>query len=349
MKHSLVLAIGFLGFVLQTFQPALCYETNTSLVRKKLCQPSIHNQAELNGGSNRKYNLPQVRKITLRDSGREETLMFIKNVQFSYLGNVGFYTPNLAVSLKPNNPESPVIFDDPTSFSIHIHQGDIILSSERLNTLLNQQVFNYQGSPIRNVKASTAPDSFTLSGEMFRGKWIPFLMKGKISLKEGHLLIFTPSTVIVDNVDASKVLAVANVKLDELLKIKTSGAELVGSSMVLDAKKLFPPPVLSLNISSLKINEQGMVLTLDDGKHPRFPSPLASGPSYMMVMGGDIKIERSIPLNVTMQINSVQPSEVLNFCLYRYRDQLAKGRLSLSSQGYIHVFLGNPDCSLTER
>lgn len=95
-----------------------------------------------------------------------------------------------------------------------------------------------------------------------RGKWVPFLMRGPISLEKGHMLIYSPNHVEVDNNDATPILAAANVLLQELLTVKAPGAELIGSTVYLDALKLFPPPKLSFSIRDAKLEERGLVLSL---------------------------------------------------------------------------------------
>lgn len=338
--------IRTLFLMLLLFSPLThAYETNTSLVQQKLRDPSVNFKAELNNGKNRALQLPKKRNVTLRDSGRTESLMVFQNANFRYLGDVGFYLPHLFLSLQPNDPTSPVIFDDPTSFSLHIHKGEIILSETALNALFADHVFNFKGATIRRLKATTAPGSLTLNGEMYRGKWIPFMMKGDIVLKEGHLLYFTPHTVIVNGVDTSKVLQAANVKLSELLNINAPGTQLVGSTIILDALKLFPPPQLFLKITSVKLDKKGLIITVDDGDNKKIPKAIFSSPSFIIVQGGDVKFMRTMPLNVALQIDSISNGKMLDFCLYRYRDQLARGYFTLSRMGEIHVFFPNPNCS----
>lgn len=343
MKYLKVLGVAFV-FISQIFQTAYSYESNTTLIRKKISHPSIDVHIELNR-NNKAYNLPKVREITLRDSGRNHSLMFIRNTDFHYLGNVGFYASELSLSLKPNNPALPVVFDDPTSFALYLHQGTILLTPVALEALFNDHVFNFPAATVKNLKVSTTSGVLTLSGDMFRGEWIPFSMKGRITLKQGHLLYFNPTTVVVNGVDTTKVLAAANVKLAELLTIKAPGAELVGSSIILDAQNLFPPPKLFMKISSVNLEDKGLVIHFNDGYHPAFPTPLVPNSSYMIVRGGDVKFMRSIALDASLQIDNADPDKDLNFCLYRYREQLTQGSLTFTKTGAIHVFFPKVNCT----
>ncbi len=346
MKRLKIFCIGLVCSILQFSSVTYSYEVNTTIVKNKLAEPSVNFQAELNGGSNAAYKLPRIRPVTLRDSGRNESLMFIDKTNFRYIGNVGYYIPHLSVSIKPNNPSWPAVFDDPTSFSLHVHKGSIILSDTALEALFNDQVFNYQGTTLKDLKVSTGPNFLSLSGQMYRDEWIPFKMEGGLTLKDGHLLYFTPNKVLVNGVDATKVMKAANVKLSELLKIKAVGAELIGNSVILDTLKVFPPPKLYFIIVDAKLSQKGLTLQFDDGKAPHFPSSIVPSSSHIIVQGGDLKFMRVMPLNVSMQIDSLDPNKDLDFCLYRYREQLVGGKSILTSTGKIHTFFPQPNCNI---
>jgi hypothetical protein len=331
--------------VLSLTQIALAYETGTELVKKKLEDPSLDAARSLNEGDNGVYKLAKVRPQSLKDSGRGEALMFIENTNFRFVGDIGFYVPRLAVSLKPNNPALPVVFDDPLSFSIHVHRGNVILSGTALTALFNDYVFKFAGAPLKELKLSTAPGVLTLAGKLYRGKWIPFVMKGNVTTRDGHILLYEPDRVEVDGADATMLLPAANVKLDELLKVDAPGAKLVGSTIVLDALKLFPPPKLQFRIKSVSLESNGLVLEFDDGRALEFAKPFAASSSHMLVRGGDVKFLRTMPLNVSLQINNIESGKDLDFCLYRYRDQLVRGHFTVTEKGEIHAFFPNPSCA----
>lgn len=344
MKYLKKLGTGMACFALVS-QLAFGYETNTEIVKKKLEDPSLDFKRSFNEGGNGAYKLAAPREVTLRDSGRAESLMFIENSNFRFIGDIGFYVPHLVVSLRPNDPTAPVVFDDPTSFSIHVHQGKAVLNGAALDALFNEHVFKFPGATVRNLKLSTAPGTLTLAGQLFRGKWIPFVMKGGVTTRDGHVLLYKPSTVIVDGEDATKVLSAANVQIDELLKVKAVGAELIGSTIELDAQKLFPPPKLQLTIKAVSVEDKGLVLEFDDGRTVEFAAPIWPNPSRMIVRGGDVKFLRAMALNVSLQIDSAEAGKDVDFCLYRYREQLAKGSLNLTEKGEIHAFFPKPNCA----
>lgn len=320
---------------------ALAYESQTPQVQQKFEQIERIKRTTVDQSSYGDYKSSESRPVHLRDSGHTESLMFVANTNFRFVGDIGFYVPHLTLSLHPNDPSAPVVFDDPTSFYLKPHDGEVVLTSRSLGALFNDHVFKFKGAPLKGLKLTTAPGRLTLSGQLFRSKWIPFVMKGPIKLEQGHLLLFTPNFVEVDGVEATKVLPAANVKLDELLKVEAVGVKLIGNTIRLDAGLLFPPPRLDLTIREARLEARGLVLTFADGLKLSAPQTRQNAKSYMIVKGGDVKFMRTMPVNVLLEMTSKAADEELDFCLYRYREQVAGGWLKFATDGGIFGYLQN--------
>ena len=318
------------------------YETNTDLVNDKIKATKSFSKEEAARNNYGSYSNPQIREPSLRDSGRNGTLLFINKSTFRFVEDIGFYVPKLVVALKANNPADPVIFDDPASFSITPLQGEVVLSGAALEALMNKYVFAFENAPLRGITVSTQDNLFILGGEMNRRNvWVPFSMEGTLTLSEGHILKYVPHVVIVDGNDAGKVLKAANVRLDELLTVHATGADLVGSTIVLDTLLLFPPPKLHLNIATANVEKRGLVLTFNESENPEFPASLTKADSSMIVKGGDVKFLRTMPVNALAEFQSLTEGKEFDFNLYHYREQLAAGYLKLREDGAIMAYMRN--------
>jgi len=277
-----------------------------------------------------------------RSSGGGESILHVKNTNFRVVDNIGFYIPNLIVKAAPNKANEPLVFDDPTSFSLTPLKGSVVLDSAKLEALLNKQVFAFKGATLRNIKVKTADKVLTLTGQMNRkGVWVPFLLQGGIKLSEGHILKYRPWKVVTDGEDATQVLKVANVEIDELLTVRAPGANLIGSTVVLDTLKLFPPPVLNLNISKASVEKRGLVLSFDNAVSGESAATLTDSNSYILIKGGDVKFMKAVPTDANVQVMSASANADLDFCLYDYRDQLSAGYLKLKEDGAILAYLKN--------
>lgn len=302
-----------------------------------------HYQQEVSGRVHHgAYTIPVKRKPTARDSGTTQALMYTRDVNFRFTGNIGFFIRRLSVTLQPHDPSSPVTFDNPTSFTIVAHQGIVRLSATQLSAVMNY-IFAYKGSPLRHLKVSTGKGTLTLKGELHKVVWVPFTMKAPLKLKPGNVLTFKPKKVDVAKVPAGALLNIAPVKMGDLIKINRNNVKLSGNTVRLYADRLFPPPRLKMEITRIRLTPKGLILHLNDGKSPPFPKPPYPSHSYMLVDGGDVKFERSVVLNALIEIVSSTPGSGtdLDFCLYRYQNQLAKGRIQLHPNGALKVAMPN--------
>ncbi|MBL4744434.1 MAG: hypothetical protein JKX87_07395 [Cycloclasticus sp.] len=302
---------------------ALAYETETDIVEPRL-------------------EAAQAFKVSnYRSSEASGSVLYIKNTNFRIVDNIGFYIPDLVVKATPNDSNAPLVFDDPASFSLTPLKGSVVLDSGKLESLLNKKVFAFKGATLRNIKVKTATNTLTLSGQMIRkGLWVPFVLIGDIKLQDGHILNFKPWKVITDGQDATMVLKAANVAIDELLTVDAPGAKLIGSTVVLDTLKLFPPPVLNLNIATASMEDRGLVLTFDNGSAGT-SATLVDSNSYILIKGGDVKFMKAMPTDASVQVMNESSSADLDFHLYKYRDQLSAGHLKLQEDGGILAYLKN--------
>ena len=322
MSHislKLVTGVLFLGYSVFAF----AYETDTDIVEAKLAASEA------------------LKVSNYRSSEAGGSVLYVKNTNFRVVDNIGFYIPDLVVEATPNDSSAPVVFDDPASFSLTPLKGSVVLDSGKLEALLNKHVFAFKGATLRNIKVKTAKDVLTLAGQMDRkGLWVPFVLKGDIVLSDGHILNYTPWSVVVDKQDATKVLKAANVDIDELLYVDAPGAKLIASTVVLDTLNLFPPPQLNLNIATASMEDSGLVLTFDN-EGAGSSEILTASNSYILIKGGDVKFMKAMPTNASVQVMSESTDADLDFDLYGYRDQLSAGHLKLQEDGGILAYLKN--------
>ncbi|NML29657.1 hypothetical protein HHL14_02265 [Paraburkholderia sp. G-4-1-8] len=295
------------------------------------------------------------RPLSLRDSGIDGSLMFARDVDFRVTGDIGFMIHDMAATLAPTRPGQPVVFDDPTSTTIHVHRGHVTLDSAKLTAIFNRYLFQYQGSPLRNMRV-VPQDGGTLriTGEMHRDTWVPIVLSGSLSMRNAHELVFHADHVEVAGVGADRLMQAAHVRMADLLKVDTPIARLDGDDVVMQVAKLTPPPTLAMTITQIETSATGVRFTLDDGTVPKIDWPATMPARGLLVQGGDVKFMRSMPMNIDMAIvplpasgtnastsatASTDPTAPFVLDLYHYRDQMAAGYLSFDESGALDVHL----------
>ncbi|WP_240655554.1 hypothetical protein [Paraburkholderia phosphatilytica] len=291
--------------------------------------------------------LQRTRPLTLRDSGLNGSMMFARDVDFRVTGDIGFYIHRMAATLVPVKPGDPAVFDDPTSVTIDVHRGEVTLDAAKLTAIFNRYLFQYEGSPLRNMRVTPGDGVVRMTGEMHRGTWVPIVLTGTLAMRNADELVFHPTHTEVAGVDADKLMQAAHVKMSDLLKVDTPIAKLDGDDVVMQVAKLTPPPALKMSITRIDVTPQGVNFTLDDHTLPAIHWPVTMPERGMLLLGGDVKFMRSIPMNVDLAITPLDSDKpdaskantpfVLD--LYHYREQMAAGYFTFDEAGALDVHL----------
>ncbi|WP_144108907.1 hypothetical protein [Paraburkholderia sp. BCC1886] len=282
----------------------------------------------------------RVRPLTLRDSGIDGSLMFARDVDFRVTGDIGFMIHDMAATLTPSHPGQPIVFDDPTSVTINVHRGEVTLDSAKLTAIFNRYLFQYQGSPLRNMRV-VPQDGGTLriTGEMHRDTWVPIVLGGSMSMRSAGELVFHANHIEVAGVAADKLMQAAHVRMADLLKVDTPIARLEGDDVVMQVAKLTPPPALNMTITQIDTSAAGVRFTLDDHTVPKIDWPATMPPRGLLVQGGDVKFMRSMPMNIDMALTPTEANAPFVLDLYHYRDQMAAGYFTFDEAGALDVHL----------
>nr|WP_100249398.1 hypothetical protein [Paraburkholderia ginsengiterrae] len=282
----------------------------------------------------------RTRPLTLRDSGIDGSMMFARDVDFRVTGDIGFMIQDMAATLSPAHPGQPIVFDDPTNVTINVHRGQVTMDSAKLTAIFNRYLFQYQGSPLRNMRVVPLDSgSLRITGEMHRETWVPITLTGSLSMRSADELVFHADHVEVAGVGADKLMQAAHVKMADLLKVDTPIARLDGDDVVMQVTKLTPPPALRMSITQIETSAAGVRFTLDDRTVPIIVWPATMPARGLLIQGGDVKFMRSMPMNIDMAIVPVDASASFVLDLYHYREQLAAGYLTFEETGALDVHM----------
>lgn len=291
--------------------------------------------------------MPQVnRQSNLRTSGTTGASMLVRNVYFIFTDDIGFDIKTLSASFEPLRPEEPVNLDDPRQFIIRIHSGEVILPPKAISALFNKQILAYWPRPLNNMRFITHNNSLVVETGLKLWSWFPFVwlparLEGNIILDQKNQLVYTPRDVRVLGIPMAGLLRTFGIKLTTLLTLNREGANLVGNSIILNHKKVFPPPALTGNIASACLEEAGLRLTFNDSvPASEFSPPATAGRSFIWIQSGDVKLFDTLVTNANILIKDENMNCNMNFNLYDYRCLIAeKNEIKLSEDGTLVVTL----------
>jgi len=282
----------------------------------------------------------ELRPLTERDSGADNVSIYIQNVNFDIVENIGFYVEELAASLEPKIPGNPVVFDDVESFTINVHKGSVVLSPQVIADLFNQHILDYWPRPMNDLKVKAREGYLEVEADIklwswFPGFWLPADLGGKIVLSDDNKLVYEIDDVRLFGIPLYGLLNTLYIDLDLLLSVDRQGATLVDSVLILDHTAVFPPPSLMGEIASTFIDKDGLHLTFAANEAASFNQPTVKSDSYIWMQSGDPRLFDIVVNNGTIQVISDDTSKPLRFNLYDYRKQVAGGKLRMNKAGDI--------------
>ena len=282
-----------------------------------------------------------LRDKTLRDSGHEGTTLYINNVNFDVVENIGFYVKELAVTLEPVTSGNPAAFDLVEEFTINIHHGEVTLSPESVNALFNKHILDYSGAPLDEIDVSPDTDYLETSTWLrlwgwFPGLWLPASLGGEIVIdEETNDMVYDLDDVRALGIPLAGLLKLIHVPLTWLLSVDRPGAQLHDYSLALDHNTVFPAPAIGGTVEKAWLDKEGLHLRFNNNPDVKFDEPPVASKSYLWAQSGDPKLYGVVVTNAGVQVISNDESTPLRFNLYDYRRQVAKGILKMTPTGDI--------------
>jgi hypothetical protein len=221
--------------------------------------------------------------------------------------------------------------DEPESFGIEVTSGTVALDGEGLTTLLNERVFNYRGSPIRNLRVSIDNGQLLQQGTIHKGVAMPFKMWSTLTLMDDNRIRTHPTRLILLGVNGLTLMRALGLRMEKVLDVSgTKGiVEMDGNDMLLDALKMIPPPRVTGRIASVKIEGNEVVQTFAstpaDSVFETLVRVDTSVHNFIYYKGGSLRFGKLTMTPTDLLIGDADESDRFDLDLPRYNEQLTAG------------------------
>ena len=248
--------------------------------------------------------------------------------------NVNFYImPNAALRIRKLRGTmrsvrgGPVVFDDKSSFVIHLTYAEIGLNGTDITTLMNKYIFAYPGAPLKRLQVHTSGSQLVQTGVMHKILDIPFQITADVSVTPEGLIRLHPVKTRILGVDGNSLMRAFGLTLQKILDLsKARGVTVKGNDLFLDPVLILPPPAIEGHATAIRVDGDELVQTFGTvAESTPLPPPDTSASAYMFFKGGTIHFGKLLMLDAEMQIVDLRPSGFFNFNLDKYKDQLVAG------------------------
>jgi Domain of unknown function (DUF811). len=250
--------------------------------------------------------------------------------------NVDFYVdPDIALRIHHLRGEmrskrgGPVMFDDKTSFIIHIDTAEVGLTGADLGALMNKYVFNYPGSPLRNLRVSMSGSEIVQKGTLHKVLDVPFEITASLAVTPDGRIQIHPTKTVILGLHVDHLMKALGLSLDKIISLSgAKGATVKGNDIFLNPTTIIPPPSIEGRIVAIKVAGDQVVQTFAPASGSP-PAPLAvpdtSAPNYMFYKGGRLQFGKLLMLDAEMLIVDIDQADPFRFSLEKYNAQLIEG------------------------
>lgn len=254
------------------------------------------------------------------------TQFYTHNVIYRVDDDVTVGMPDLNADIVVKRPNQALVPANLNDFVVNIHTGNLVIDDAAMTNIFNKFVFNYEGSPLSDLKVTNKEGRVAMSGTLHKGLPIPFSMEGTLSPDgEGHLVL-KPEAVKSAGIPVKGIMEVVGLEMANLINSRAAGVKIDGNNVVIYPSKLLPPPAINCYAVGARVEQGRVIMMLDDKvrrPYPELPEPGAK--NFLLMWGGNVLINNHLVMDAKIMQIDTTPNDPMYYYMPLYREQLAAG------------------------
>ncbi|MGJ4786823.1 hypothetical protein [Leptospira koniambonensis] len=269
--------------------------------------------------------------------------LILKNVRFYWQKDIFVEADRLSLEAIPKYGEI-LLFDRPDHFTLKILNGNIKISFESLEKLINGRLFSFPESTLRKIKLHPIFHNgiwkLKISGEVKLVVWVSFdgIATVKIDPESGKILVENESVRALLNPYTKELLNTVGVSIEDLVRFpKGKGLVFYGNKVFFEPFSVFPDPGVEGKIKELKLDENA--LDIEFITEQEVPSPKTNSKNYIYVTGGKLLFGGIQVHQGRVLLQDREESSLFEFCFSEYKKALSLSNVKMEEDGRILIFM----------
>jgi hypothetical protein len=237
--------------------------------------------------------------------------------------------------LRATTPDRPPVFDDQSSFTMEIDDGEVALDAASLTALVNR-AFAFKGSNLSDLHVSFEGANIVQRGKLSKGITVPFTVTASIAATPEGQLVVHPVKVKAAGIPTTKLMGLFGVELQDLIKARPdAGIALHDNDLLLDPTKMLPPPATRGHLVKAFVRGDRLVQVFGKGAAGR-PK---SGGNYVWFRGSTIRFGRLTMSNADLKLIDMDQKDPFDFYSAKYNQQLVAGYSKNTPDGALRTYM----------
>ena len=236
----------------------------------------------------------------------------MRNVRLHLEADLILDVKTLSGEMVSNRPGQPPVFDDPTSYALHVDSADVSMDMASLSVLMNRHVWNYDNAPLSDVKVQADGALLAQQATLHKGVAIPISMKASVSATtDGRMRLHTEQIHAL-GIPATKLLDVFGLSVEGLVHIKADrGIEIDHDDIVIDPANLLPPPRMSGKLTDVRVS--GAMLHQVIGQPPSAPPNRSTPRNFIHFTGSTLRFGKITMSDADLMLIDADPRDPFDF------------------------------------
>jgi hypothetical protein len=248
----------------------------------------------------------------------------MRNVLFHLTDSAAARLEAMSGELWPVGKNELVVFDDKTSFEMHVTNGTVSIRPEALANVLNDYVFAKSDAPLKNISIAIKGDRLIIKGKLHSKGDIPFETAGTLSVNgDGRLRVKTEKVKAL-HVPVKGAMGLLGIELASVVNTsKIAGIDTDKNDLLMDLGELLPPPHIRGKVTTVRLGSNSIVTTFGDGG--KVGPPSKEEVNYMRFEGNRVQFGKLTMQNTDLTVLDMDPADPLDWDQDHYKEQLVEG------------------------
>jgi len=247
----------------------------------------------------------------------------MRNVMFHLTDEAAAHVESLSGEMVPTGKNEMPVFDDKTSFEMHVINGRISITPQAMASILNSHVFDRSDSPLKDISISIDNDRLKIKGRLRTKGDIPFETSAKLTVTPDGRIRVTTEKLKALHVPVKGMMDKLGIELASLVSTsKIPGMVTDRNDVLMDLGVVLPPPHIKGKVSAVLIGDNSIVTIFGDEAKPGS----ATDPvSYMSFQGNPVRLGKLTMENTDLTVLNLDADDPIDWSQDHYRDQLVAG------------------------
>jgi hypothetical protein len=268
------------------------------------------------------------------DPRKSETKLRAHNLLLRKGPNFRIYVRWLSGRLARTSRHLNPSFDNPDSFDLDIQTGVVRVNIGDIGHFLNSSLAD---SPLKNVTLAADGPNLKLTGTVHKILPIPVQLLASVSATADNRIRVHIMKINVLRVPVKAFLHVFHVSTADLIKRNTDGLEVEGNDVLLDTRRLLPPPHIRGRLTQVSVESPDIQAVFGDAQEEVGRTELWR--NFFSLKGGTVDFGKLTMNSVDLILIDISKDPWFDLDLINYREQFTSGYTRITPDSGLQIFI----------